>query len=106
MRFEEILKTGDNVLTNTYALYIEYNVKFKTGTKLKQCWKLLDELCDIMESFMIHLFKDFKGFGFSNSVQFITLAKRAEFIWKESNLLKKKVKRTMVKTNTWRHIKK
>jgi hypothetical protein len=105
MRFEEILKSGDNVLTNTYALYIECNEKYKTETKLKKCWKLLDELCDIMESFTIHLFKDFKGFGFSSSVQYITLAKRAEFIWKESNLLRKKVKRTMVKTNTWRHIK-
>jgi hypothetical protein len=58
-----------------------------------------------MESFINHLFKDFKGFGFSSSVQYITLAKRAEFIWKESNLLRKRVKRTMVKTNTWGHIK-
>jgi hypothetical protein len=106
MKFEEILKISDNVLTDTYALYIECNDKSKQGTRLKQCWRLLDELCDIMECFMIHLFKNFKGFGFSSSVQFITLAKKAEFIYKESDLLKRKVKRTMVKTNTWRHFKK
>ena len=105
MKFEQILKSSNNILTNTYSLYIECNKSYKTETKLRQCWKLLTELCNIMESFISHLFKDFKGFGFPNSVQYITLAKRAEFIWKESNLLRKRVKRTMVKNNTWEHIK-
>jgi hypothetical protein len=58
-----------------------------------------------MESFISHLFKDFRGFGAPNSIHYITLAQRAEFIWKESSMLRKRVKRTMVKNNTWQHIK-
>jgi hypothetical protein len=105
MRFEEILHSSDDILTNTYALYVRCNKKYKAETELRQCWKLLAELCKIMDNFIKHLFKDFKGFGFSSPVQHINLAKRAEFIWKESDLLKKKVKRKMIKTNTWEHIK-
>jgi hypothetical protein len=100
MKFEEILRSSNNILTNTYSLYVECNKSYKAELKLKQCWKLLTELCDIMESFISHLFKDFRGF---NSIHYITLAQRAEFIWKESSMLRKRVKRTMVKNNTWQH---
>jgi hypothetical protein len=105
MRFEDILQNSDDILTNTYSLYVRCNKKYKSETELRQCWKLLVELCKIMDNFIKHLFEDFKGFGFSSPVQHIQLAKRAEFIWKESDLLKKKVKRKMIKTNTWEHIK-
>jgi hypothetical protein len=105
MRFEDILQNSDDILTNTYSLYVRCNKKYKSETELRQCWRLLVELCKIMDNFIKHLFEDFKGFGFSSPVQHIQLAKRAEFIWKESDLLKKKVKRKMIKTNTWEHIK-
>jgi hypothetical protein len=105
MRFEEILQNSDDILTNTYSLYVRCNKKYKSETELRQCWRLLVELCKIMDNFIKHLFEDFKGFGFSSPIQHIHLAKRAEFIWKESDLLKKKVKRKMIKTNTWEHIK-
>ena len=105
MRFEDILQNSDDILTNTYSLYVRCNKKYKSETELRQCWRLLVELCKIMDNFIKHLFEDFKGFGFSSPIQHIHLAKRAEFIWKESDLLKKKVKRKMIKTNTWEHIK-
>ena len=90
MKFEEILRSSNNILTNTYSLYVECNKSYKAELKLKQCWKLLTELCDIMESFICHLFKDFRGF---NSIHYMALAQGAEFIWKESSMLRKRVKR-------------
>jgi hypothetical protein len=126
MKFEDILKTSRNILTNTYSLYVKSDTNsYRARYEMTKCLKLLTELCACMENFITYLLKDFQEFKrFSksvlknktkrkllirtkniDSVRNIALTRRAKFIWKESSILKKKIKQSMIKNNIWYDIK-
>ena len=108
MKFEDILKTSNNILTNTYSLYVKSDTNsYKAKYQMKQCWRLLTELCACLENFISYLLHDFKKYKTLSkySFQYISLTQKAEFIWKESSMLKKRIKQNMIKNNIWHNIK-
>ena len=109
MSFEEIIKTSNNILTNTYKLFVENDThSYKAKNNMKQCWRLLTELCACLENFISYLLHDFKKYQTLSkySFQYISLTQKAEFIWTESSILKKRIKQSMIINNTWQYVKK
>ena len=110
----DIITSSKKVLNTTFSLYTsESNVKNKT--KATKCMDILKELNSIMKLVISYLLRDFENSKLllknnkncelvfktncSKSIENILLTRQARFLMKESSLLRKKIKKSLITSN-------
>ena len=113
MRVIDIITSSKKVLNTTFSLYTsESNVKNKT--KATKCMDILKELNSIMKLVISYLLRDFENSKLvlknnkicelvlkancSKSIENL-LTCQARFLMKESSLLRKKIKKSLITSN-------
>jgi hypothetical protein len=116
MKLEEIISTSRNVLSNTYSLYTRSDTNsYRARCEMTKCLKLLTELKSTMKNLIKYLLRDFQDHQIVlrnradrellyktknlDSIRNIVLTRRAKFIWKESSILRRKLKQNMIRNN-------
>ena len=114
MRIIDIISSSRKVLNTTFSLYISESY-VKNKAKTTKCMDVLKELNSIMKLVISYLLMDFENYKLvtrnhkncslvfktncSKSIENILLTRQARFLMKESSLLRKKFKKSLITSN-------
>ena len=115
MKVNEIITTSNKVLNTTYSLYTESendNTNVRCKAKATKCMAILKELNSVMKLLISYLLKYFDNHKLvlknhknrelifktqdTKSIENILLTRKATFLMKESSLLRKKIKKSLI----------
>ena len=115
MKIIDIISSSRKVLNTTFSLFLSGS-HVKSKTTIAKCMDVLKELNSIMRLVISYLLRDFENSKLvtlndkncplvfktncSKSIENILLTRQARFLMKESSLLRKKFKKSLITSNS------